>query len=226
MAAPVQGAILYAAIHRDGVLLCEAWASIDVSSTAILRLATKLQGRRTSPGWDSLAQGVLRGHKLPMLLHSGATTVTVLAVYEDAFPTHLVKGFLEKAAMMFRPMVDEESLALTAHLSAQVIFAATLKQRMHQAKSMGALALVSARVDEVKEIMHVNIETMLEQHDRIELLQDKTQELNIAARQFKKAATSARRFHYWNQAKLGLAVGTAATVLTAAIITPIIIAVI
>ncbi|KAG8468031.1 hypothetical protein KFE25_007083 [Diacronema lutheri] len=181
--------------------------------------------RRATPGWDFLADGKLKALKLPAILHGGATTIAVVAVHDASFPTLQAKAFVEKVALMFRPLVDDPALQLTTKLSAQALFAPALEQLLARANAQGKLAVVSRRVEEVKEIMHENIEAMLVQQERVELLEEKAQETSLAARQFKRATTAAKRMHLWNQAKMGLALGTAATVVTAAVVTPIIVAV-
>mmetsp|Transcript_17780 Transcript_17780/g.47832 ORF Transcript_17780/g.47832 Transcript_17780/m.47832 type:complete len:228 (+) Transcript_17780:84-767(+) len=221
MPADYESRILYACITRDKVLLCEAWAHSEANQIEVQRVTNKLQARKVTPGWDSVSIGPLKAHTLPMLLDSGSV-VSVLTVHNASFPTRLVKGFLEKAAMMFREVMDDPTLDLTTHLSAQALFAPTLEQRMEQASSQGKLALVTDKVEEVKDIMSDNIELMLAQHERVDTLRDKTEDLNFAARQFKKQTTRAKRFHLWNQAKMGVVIGTVATAATAAVVTPIV----
>lgn len=221
----MSGKLLFVSISRDGTLLCEAWADEpELPQAQVVQAASKLQARRTTPGWDFVTFGSLKGTKISAILDSGSTTIAVVAIHDASLETQSAKDFVAQTVITFKPLLSDPSLELTAHLSAQSLFASILEQRLARVNSREKVAAVARRVDEVKEIMHENIETMLLQHEKVSLLEEKAQEMSAASKQFKKATTAAKRFHYWNQAKMGLAVGTAATVVTAAVVTPIIVA--
>lgn len=57
-------------------------------------------------------------------------------------------------------------------------------------------------IDEVKEVMVANIERVLERGEKIELLVDKTDNLNQQAFRFKKQSTYLRRALWWKNCKL------------------------
>lgn len=59
---------------------------------------------------------------------------------------------------------------------------------------------------------------------RLNILEEKSERMHGLAKAFRKHATSARRYHLWRQARLGIALGTAATAATAAVVAPIIVA--
>jgi len=158
-----------------------------------------------------------------MILDGGASTVAFLCVHTRDLQGLVAKGYLEKIAFLVRPVLDDALFDSRTHLGGQSL-APTLQQRMQAANSQGRVAMLSQQVDEVKEIMHDNIETMLAEHDRLEALEEKSQEMSMLSKQFKKHATRAKRFHLWNQAKLGVAIGTVVTATAAVVVTPIIVA--
>ena len=109
-------------------------------------------------------------------------------------------------------------------LAAQDQFSPTLLQRMEQANSMGKTAMISAKVDEVKQIMHDNIETLLSRNDDLTLLDEKADAMAKAAKTLQKGARKMKRFKMQQQAKLGAVAGLAVTAGVAAVTVPIIVA--
>merc|ERR1719378_2012210 len=91
-----------------------------------------------------------------------------------------------------------------------------LLQRLEQANSMGRVAMVTDKVNEVKGIMSDNINVLLENHAKVERLENQSEALMQAANTFKKGTRSIKRFYLMQNAKLGAAAGTAATVGVAA----------
>mmetsp|Transcript_16661 Transcript_16661/g.43168 ORF Transcript_16661/g.43168 Transcript_16661/m.43168 type:complete len:260 (+) Transcript_16661:1-780(+) len=67
-----------------------------------------------------------------------------------------------------------------------------------------AIARVRGEIDEVKEVMVANIERVLERGEKIELLVDKTDNLNQQAFRFKKQSTYLRRALWWKNCKLAM----------------------
>mmetsp|Transcript_10065 Transcript_10065/g.26078 ORF Transcript_10065/g.26078 Transcript_10065/m.26078 type:complete len:229 (-) Transcript_10065:77-763(-) len=213
----------YGSVHRGNTLLCEAYGNANVSVVQVQKLVAKSCARKTTPGWDSISDRSSQLKLTALPIHLSDSVITVLGVASSDFPSHLLKGFVEKIALLVRPLVDDPLVDTRTHLALQANFGATLEQRLDQSNAVGKLALVTEKVDEVKEIMHDNIESMLAQQNRVSDLEDKAAEMSLAAREFKKQTTRAKRFHYWNQAKMGVVVGTAATAVTAAVVTPIVI---
>ncbi|BFZ60082.1 hypothetical protein YB2330_001104 [Saitoella coloradoensis] len=68
---------------------------------------------------------------------------------------------------------------------------------------------VKAEIDQVKDVMVQNIERVLERGERIDLLVNKTDQLNNQAFQFRKRSTALRRRMWWKSTRmLGLLIGT------------------
>lgn len=84
--------------------------------------------------------------------------------------------------------------------------------------------MVSAKVDELKQVMHDNIELLLSRGDNLETLEQKTNVLGQMAATFHRQARRAKRFQLWQQAKFGVAVGAAVAVGVSVIAVPAIIA--
>jgi vesicle-associated membrane protein 7 len=65
---------------------------------------------------------------------------------------------------------------------------------------------VKSEIDSVKNIMVDNIDKMLERGERIELLVDKTENLQSNAFRFKKQSTALKRAMWWKNLKLTLVI--------------------
>jgi len=77
-------------------------------------------------------------------------------------------------------------------------------KKMSQGGNPDKVKQVQAQVEEVKGIMHQNIEKVIERGDKIENLQEKTDELQNSAQQFKKSTTKLKRQMWWKNMKLNL----------------------
>jgi len=228
---PKEG-IIWAAVTRDGTTLAEAGQ--DQHGGAVLALAKKILEKKPSPGWEFDKSGKLRACKFhlhepkisPSSNDKAVVVWAVCCVYNHTnLPEIQAKGFLEKIVMLSEPLRESPMWQSGPTLAAQDSFAPTLLQRMQQANSDGKLAMVSKQVGEVKEMMHNNIELLLERQQKLEDLDDKANSMSMMARQFQKRSTQARKFQMWQQAKFGMAGGTAVTLGVAAVTVPPLVAV-
>ncbi|KAJ3297996.1 hypothetical protein HK104_011291 [Borealophlyctis nickersoniae] len=69
------------------------------------------------------------------------------------------------------------------------------------------LRQVQGEIEQVKDVMVHNIEKVLERGERIEILVDKTDNLNQASFAFKKRSTALRRQMWWKNTKLMVILG-------------------
>eukprot|EP01113_Clastostelium_recurvatum_P012674 TRINITY_DN1658_c0_g1_i2.p1 TRINITY_DN1658_c0_g1~~TRINITY_DN1658_c0_g1_i2.p1 ORF type:complete len:100 (-),score=27.36 TRINITY_DN1658_c0_g1_i2:104-403(-) len=77
------------------------------------------------------------------------------------------------------------------------------------------------QVEEVKGIMHDNIDVMLKNHEKVENLQDKTDIMSQNAKQFKRSATAIKRQMWWRNMKLQIIIVLVVLAVLAIIIVPI-----
>lgn len=68
-------------------------------------------------------------------------------------------------------------------------------------RTIDNIGTVKSQIDEVKDVMVQNIERVLERGEKIELLVDKTDNLNQQAFRFESSSRSLRRTLYWRQIK-------------------------
>ncbi|TPX66570.1 hypothetical protein SpCBS45565_g04391 [Spizellomyces sp. 'palustris'] len=83
-------------------------------------------------------------------------------------------------------------------------------------------AQVQNQVDEVIGIMHNNIEKVMARGERLDSLQNKTDDLQQGALQFKRGATKVRRQMWWKDLKLKLIIAAIVIVMLIVIIVPVV----
>lgn len=131
-----------------------------------------------------------------------------------------VKSFLEKLVYITEPMRESEEWRSGDVLSAQSSFAPILLQKMEQVTSQGKLAMVNQQVNTTKQMMAENIEMALARDETLEGMQNRSEELNGMAKQFKKRAKQVKRFKMIQNAKHGVIVGGLIVGATAIIVVP------
>jgi len=171
--------LLWSAVTRDNIVLAECGE--DHRGGAVLSLARKILSKKPSPGWEYERAGALKAAKFH--IHSlgpgrRETVWAVCCVYENTFSELQARGFLEKLAFLTEPLRATPAWQTGGTLAAQDSFAPTLLQRMEQASSMGRTAMITSKVDEVKELMRENIELLLDRGDKLDALDEKVSKQN------------------------------------------------
>jgi vesicle-associated membrane protein 4 len=77
------------------------------------------------------------------------------------------------------------------------------QQQMKEVQK-GPNAQVQNQVDEVIGIMHTNIEKVVQRGEKLDTLQNKTEELQNGALSFKKTSTQVKNDMWWKNVKLTL----------------------
>lgn len=205
--------LLWCGVCRDNVLLAQA----GVRSEAIDKLAKSIVGKKPTAGWEFAATWDQKLKAVKLHIYVTRDRVYSASVVHDGVAA-VAKEFLEKVLTLLEPMFDGWQSG--GHLAYQAEVAPMLQQRMEQANAMGRLGEVNAKVSEVKGLMHQNIQVLLENRDRVEVLENKSEELMQQSNVFKKGSRALKRFYLWQNAKLGAAAGTATTVGVAAVTIP------
>lgn len=146
-------------------------------------------------------------------------------VYEAAFPKEQAFGFIEKLTFLTESLRSTPEWRDGGLMSQQEAFGPMLQQRMEQASSGGKAAMISKHVGEVKEIMNENIELMLDRTEKLDELENKSDAMAAASKQFHKGARQLKRFKVTQQAKLGAAAGLAVTAGVAVVAAPVVAAI-
>ncbi|KAI8322530.1 synaptobrevin, partial [Martensiomyces pterosporus] len=77
---------------------------------------------------------------------------------------------------------------------------------------------VQRQVDEVVGIMQENINKVMEREERLDTLQNKTEQLNEGARQFRRGATDVRKKMWWRDMKLKIIIAVIVIILIIVIV--------
>lgn len=201
---------------RNNTLLAESRrGGLGDKQPSVDKLARTISSKKPTAGWEFASGSGLQAVKLHV--YESRELVWSAACVHD-HDAAAAKGFLEKLVLMTEPLRD--SWREGGELSAQAVMGPMLLQRLEQANSMGRVAMVTDKVNEVKGIMSDNINVLLENHAKVERLENQSEALMQAANTFKKGTRSIKRFYLMQNAKLGAAAGTAATVGVAAVTVP------
>jgi len=212
-------AIRWCGITRDSVLLCESAPTNDET------LSNLIMAKPPTPGFEYATQGRLRAIKLHV--HEDPATVWAFhVIIEASFPEERAKALLGQLASWSKPHRATPSWRTGGTLSAQGKCGAELLQLVSRAaespEPKASVAVKQAEVDEVTQVMTANIELMLARQEKLDLLGRKAEDLNAASKFFYQRTRSFKRHKMWQEARWGIALGTAATVVTGAILLPII----
>ena len=221
--------LLWAAVTRNKTVLAECGvitSAEDSRAGAVVELAQQILKKKPTAGWEfARARGLsaVKFHVHDVHEQSAGSEIiwAISCVHEAGFDGTLAKGFLEKITLLTEPLRRTPEWRTGRVLCAQASFAPVLQQRLEQANSTGSTAMVSQQIDEVKSVMHENIELILRRGEDLETLEARGEGLSQLAQHFKAQATKAKRFQMWQHAKFGAVVGGAVTVGVAVLVLPI-----
>merc|ERR1711920_19815 len=118
--------------------------------------------------------------------------------------------FLDAVKRKFEATYGERSQKLIAY-SVDVDFKRVLSQQMDYANNKAArgndkIAEITETMNQVKQTMYTNIDKVLERGEKIELLVDKSDNLNAHANQFKSRAKTLKNRLWWQNVRMMLIV--------------------
>lgn len=225
----MEGVIHWSCISRDGIILTEAGEDYTSDET-ITQLAKTLMKKKPTPGWEfhKPRRSEYNGLKFHVYDSDIAGEMMVWqfgCVYDKCLSQDQAQSFLEKLVILTEHYRrDSFAWRFGQTLSVQESFAPVLLQRMQEVAYMGRLAMVHNRVDSAKEVMANNIALILERDEKLSDLEKRATKLDELSHQFKKRARRVKRWRQWQNAKYGLAVGTAITAGVAVVTVPPLIA--
>ncbi len=142
-------------------------------------------------------------------------SLTYLVMTDGEFSRQTAFKFLAEVQRRFVSTYgDRGKTAIAFAFNAD--FQRVLQSQMDQFNAMrddSRLQRVEHEVTQVREVMIENIDKVLERGERIELLVDRTDQLDQHAFKFKKQSTQLRRAMWWQNTKLMVLIGLAVIVL-------------
>eukprot|EP00262_Sarcandra_glabra_P018372 TRINITY_DN655_c0_g2_i1.p1 TRINITY_DN655_c0_g2~~TRINITY_DN655_c0_g2_i1.p1 ORF type:complete len:238 (-),score=49.81 TRINITY_DN655_c0_g2_i1:283-996(-) len=217
-----QRALIYSFVAKGTVVLAEHTPFSGNFSTIAVQCLQKL------PSNSSKFTYSCDGHTFNYLVDSG---FVFLVVADEATGRSVPFVFLERVKDDFKqrygtsidsgsphPLADEEDddlfedrFSIAYNLDRE--FGPRLKEHMHYCmnhpEEMGKLSKLKAQITEVKGIMMDNIEKVLDRGERIELLVDKTENLQFQADSFQRQGRQLRRKMWLQNLRFKLMVGGA-----------------
>jgi len=187
--------IIYSVVARASVVLAE----YSITSGNFTTIATRILGK--IPLNDNKMSYVADRHIFHYVVEDG---ITYLCMADEEFGRRLPFAFLEDIKNRFKStFADRGKTALAYGMNAD--FSRILQNQMdYYSNNPNAdkINRVRNEIDEVKSVMVQNIEKVLERGERIELLVDRTENLNQTAFQFKKKSTQVKRRMWWKSVKV------------------------
>jgi len=83
--------------------------------------------------------------------------------------------------------------------------------------------MIQQKIDETVGIMRDNITRVAERGERLDVLQDKTENLSVSAQGFRRGANQVRKQMWWKDMKMKIIIAIVILVLLAVIIIPIVV---
>jgi len=190
--------ILYALVSRQQTVLAEntndsATGNFPTVTRVLLEKIPQQDGKMTYVYDDYVFHYIVENEICYLCMSDEKNKHRVpFAFLEDTKNNFLMKYGLDAAQQAIAFSMNED-------------FKALLSERMEYYNSDDAdrsidnIGNVKSQIDEVKDVMVQNIERVLERGEKIELLVDKTDQLNQQAFRFESSSRSLRRTLYWRQ---------------------------
>ncbi|KAF9598598.1 hypothetical protein IFM89_028267 [Coptis chinensis] len=221
-----QKGLIYSFVARGNVVLAEHTSFSGNFSTIAVQCLQKLPSNSNKYTYSC------DGHTFNFLIDSG---FVFLVVVDEAVGRSVPFVFLDRVKDDFKqrygasigsegphPLADEEDedlfedrFSIAYNLDRE--FGPKLKEHMeyctNHPEEMSKLSKLKAQITEVKGIMMDNIEKVLDRGERIELLVDKTENLQFQADSFQRQGRQLRRKMWLENLRMKLMVGVAVLII-------------
>eukprot|EP00163_Fabomonas_tropica_P027286 TRINITY_DN5210_c0_g1_i5.p1 TRINITY_DN5210_c0_g1~~TRINITY_DN5210_c0_g1_i5.p1 ORF type:complete len:261 (+),score=73.83 TRINITY_DN5210_c0_g1_i5:488-1270(+) len=187
--------IIYSLVARGSTVLAEFTTTSGNFTTVTRRILDKI------PPEDSKMSYVYDRHIFHYVVEDG---IVYLCMADEEFGRRLPFAFLDDIKNRFKSSYGARASTALAYGMNEDFKRVLQKQMDYYTNNPNAdrLNKVRGEIDEVRSVMVHNIEKVLERGEKIELLVDKTENLNQQAFQFKKRATTLKRSMWWKNCKL------------------------
>ncbi|RKP25363.1 synaptobrevin, partial [Syncephalis pseudoplumigaleata] len=209
--------IIYALVARSATILAEHTSSNGNFPTVTQHILEKI------PEEDSKLTYVYDRYLFHYISQNG---IVYMCMADDAFGRRIPFAFLEDIKTRFSSMYSAEQIS-SAIAYGMNEFSKIIAERMDfysNSPSADRFRQVQGEIEQVKDVMVQNIgrhvecmhdrhadqwplERVLERGERIDLLVDRTDQLNQAAFTFRKRSTALKRAMWWKNAKLMMMLG-------------------
>ncbi|KAK3836289.1 MAG: vesicle-associated membrane protein [Linnemannia gamsii] len=203
--------IIYALVARGTIILAEYTNSSGNFTTVTEAILEKIPpnnskltyvyDRQVSP--LDLSLSFLQNRYLFHYIRNDG--LTYLCMADDTFGRRIPFAFLLDLKTRFLSQYSQERAMSAMVPYGMNEFSKTIAKQMEYFSTnpeADRIKQVQGEIEQVKDVMVHNIERVLERGERIELLVDKTDNLNQQAFAFKKRSTALKRTMWWKNTKL------------------------
>ncbi|TPX60628.1 hypothetical protein SpCBS45565_g07465 [Spizellomyces sp. 'palustris'] len=186
--------IIYGLVARGAIILAEHATTTGNFTTVTQHILERL------PEGDSKMTFVYDRY---LFHYISRNNITYLCLADDSFGRRLPFAFLEDISRRFENVYgDRAQTAIAYGLNEFSKVIATQMEYYSNNQGADRLRQVQGEIDQVRDVMVHNIEKVLERGERIEILVDKTDNLNQTSFAFKKRSTALRRQEWWKNTRL------------------------
>ncbi|KAF9905052.1 hypothetical protein EC991_002061 [Linnemannia zychae] len=188
--------IIYALVARGTIILAEYTNSSGNFTTVTEAILEKI------PPNNSKLTYVYDRYLFHYICHDG---LTYMCMADDTFGRRIPFAFLQDIKTRFLTQYSRERAMSAMVPYGMNEFSKTIAKQMEYFSTnpeADRIKQVQGEIEQVKDVMVHNIERVLERGERIELLVDKTDNLNQQAFAFKKRSTALKRTMWWKNTKL------------------------
>ncbi|KAF9993539.1 hypothetical protein BGZ79_001764 [Entomortierella chlamydospora] len=200
--------IIYALIARGNVILTEYTSSSGNFTTVTEAILEKI------PPNNSKLTYVYDRYLFHYICEDG---LTYMCMADDSFGRRIPFAFLQDIKEKFLAQYGRERALESLVPYSMNEFSKTIAKQMEYFSTnpnADRIKHVQGEIEQVKDVMVQNIERVLERGERIELLVDKTDNLNQQAFVFKRRSSMLKRTMWWKNVKLMVLLGVSIVVLT------------
>lgn len=187
--------IIYGLIAKRNNILVEASSATGNFNAVARKLLGRLTGTNMSYVYDNYT-----------FHYSVDNELIYLCMTDQQFDRKVAFSFLIDIKNRFLAQfgIPSETLSSVVYQS----FSQDMKKQMEvfSDKSVDRIQKVKGDVDDLRIQVEQNIDKVLDRQEKIELLVDKTDELNNSAQQFKRKSTQLKRAMWWKNVKLWIVV--------------------
>lgn len=188
--------IVYALVSRQKTVLAEHTATSGNFPTVTRVLLSKI------PTVDGKMSYVYDQYVFHYVVETG---ICYLCMSDELNKHRLPYAFLQEIKSKFVAKYGTEKPQTAIAFSYNEYFSNVIKERMDYYNSdnpsVDNISMVKGQIDEVKDVMVQNIEKVLERGEKIELLVDKTDQLNQQAFRFENTSRTLRRTLWWKKVR-------------------------
>ncbi|KAF9314543.1 hypothetical protein BG003_004091 [Podila horticola] len=188
--------IIYALVAKGTIILAEYTSSSGNFTTVTEAILEKI------PPNNSKLTYVYDRYLFHYICEDG---LTYMCMADDSFGRRIPFAFLQDMKERFLADYSRERALSSVVPYGMNEFSKTIAKQMEYFSTnpnADRIKQVQGEIEQVKDVMVHNIERVLERGERIELLVDKTDNLNQQAFAFKKRSTALKRNMWWKNVKL------------------------